>query len=428
MGTSIVLSNLAIPTSSLSIAGDGLAVSGSSMGASVTLNWSYRENSWPHVSDSGSADVSISGTTFAVNLAVGEADGEPTVSVTSNSCTIGSLSIKLHGGASWLYNLFVSVFSGQIKSSVESALNAAVKSAIDVQAAAALKTLPIEEKVDSISSFNFELTAAPVYDSAYISTAHYGAFIANVNPTPTPWAPVALPNADGSNEIQLILSEAVAISAAYVYQQAGYLSANLTQGPDWPSYAPALNTSTFKLFIPALYDAYPNEAMMFGLACNSTPVVAINTTGLYANFEGTLDAYVIEPNKTEVYAFTLGLQVYTSGNVSMRANNVTGSMACLYTAISLDKTAIGSFDVSLLQALVDVLVSKAVLPHLNTLIGYGFPIPVVDGIGIADAKFSYYDGYVVIGADLSYNPKPLLIALGLADAVDLDDAADVRIV
>jgi hypothetical protein len=42
----------------------------SGVGARCTLNWHYRKDSWPHISDSGSADIDVSGASASVKIQV----------------------------------------------------------------------------------------------------------------------------------------------------------------------------------------------------------------------------------------------------------------------------------------------------------------------------------------------------------------------
>ena len=46
--------------------------------------------------------------------------GHATLSCTDCSLDIGSLNIKFHGGASWLYNLFSSYIADDLKGSIQS--------------------------------------------------------------------------------------------------------------------------------------------------------------------------------------------------------------------------------------------------------------------------------------------------------------------
>jgi lipopolysaccharide-binding protein len=93
----------------------------------------------PHISDSGSCDVSVSSVSLSVSVVVGaDSSGHPTVKASGCSLDIGHLDITFHGGArciiiiieigtkgltsffsfSWLYNLFSDNIAGSLKGSL----------------------------------------------------------------------------------------------------------------------------------------------------------------------------------------------------------------------------------------------------------------------------------------------------------------------
>ena len=86
----------------------------------VNANWHYREHSWcvivllvdkdfafdvyvyyrPHISDSGSCDISVSSVSLSMGVVVGVDDkGHPTLKASGCSLSIGHLDITFHGGA-----------------------------------------------------------------------------------------------------------------------------------------------------------------------------------------------------------------------------------------------------------------------------------------------------------------------------------------
>ena len=75
------------------------------MSIDLQCNWHYRKDHWPHVSDGGSADISIGSSTITATMALSNSNGKPAVTASGCAIQIGSFSLKLHGGASWLYNL-----------------------------------------------------------------------------------------------------------------------------------------------------------------------------------------------------------------------------------------------------------------------------------------------------------------------------------
>ena len=48
-----------------------------------------------------------------------DSNGHATLTATSCLLTVGGVSVKFHGGASWLYNLFDNAISGSIKAAMQ---------------------------------------------------------------------------------------------------------------------------------------------------------------------------------------------------------------------------------------------------------------------------------------------------------------------
>eukprot|EP00118_Oscarella_pearsei_P000198 m.4415 g.4415 ORF g.4415 m.4415 type:complete len:501 (+) comp10700_c0_seq1:23-1525(+) len=408
-------SGLSIPTSSLTIvAGTGLQVSASGAAMHVTANWHYRESSWPHISDSGSCDVSVSSVSLNVVVTVGAASaGYPTISTKSCSFDIGHMDITFHGGASWLYNLFSDSISDALKGSIQGTVCSAAVSAINDQGNKALATVPVVEKLSSDSEINFALLQSPVFTSSYLQMLHKGEFFYTPHQSEAPFVPDPLPTSGASSSMMTVwLTDYLFNTAGYVYQEAGVLQGNITQKMI-PSGAPlSLNTSSFKLIIPALYEKYPNKAMQILVSATSAPYV--NTTTSYINLTAPCEvvAYVFTDEKTLVDVFTLGVTMHATVHVYLRQNGskeiVCANATYLRSDISLIKSNIGTFKVIGLEFAVNALCELGLIPFLNQYGAVGFPIPVVDGITFVDPKLDLGNGYIQVSTDLKYTPSVLL--------------------
>ena len=418
--TNIKISELKLPDAELELkAGEGLEVGVSDATCAVSLDFHWREHSWPHVSGSGSADVAISSTSVSVVVAVGESNQRPTVGVSSAAVDIGGFSIHVHGSESWLYNWLVGLFKGSIKGSIQSSLKDAIVNAVNQQAEHALATIPIVQKIDDFSSIDYAMLASPVISSSALTSEHLGQFQSNAPSPPSPWDPVSLPSTvSSSDEINLVLSTEVANSAGYVYFKAGALTTTVKELPSWSPVR--LNTTDFKLLIPKLYDAFPDMDMEFVLAANSTPNAQINVTGATCDVQGTVDVYVRPTPTTRTYAFTLGLTIFGEGKVSVSKSNITAVVAFVGTDLSLMKTSpqVGVFNAGILSDLVNLAITHGLVPWLNKVLAVGFPIPVVDGVTLSNVNVIYGDGYVGLASDFQYAPPAsFLKALGLKDSV-----------
>ena len=70
---------------------------------------------------SGSFDISASGLTFTLGINIGNnTEGGPKLTPLSCSCSLGSVNLKIHGGAAWFLNLFKGKIADAIKSALRS--------------------------------------------------------------------------------------------------------------------------------------------------------------------------------------------------------------------------------------------------------------------------------------------------------------------
>ena len=82
--------------------------------------------------------------------------------------------IDLHGGASWLYQIFVNMFSDSIKNSVQNALQDAITQNINDGLNNTLSTIPIEQQLSSQVEIDFPLVANPIFTTSYFTLPQLG--------------------------------------------------------------------------------------------------------------------------------------------------------------------------------------------------------------------------------------------------------------
>ena len=408
--TSILLSGLQIPSATLVTSSSGLLLQASGIYAHATANWHYRERSWPNVADSGSADVSIGSVSLNVDVVIGaDSKGHATLSAQSCSINIGSLDVTFHGGASWLYNLFSRYIADDLKGSLNTQICQAAVSAINTQGNAALESLPVIVAIDKTSEINYELLQPPIFTSGYLQTDHKGEFFSIANPVEAPFTPSPIPQpTDASRMMYIWLTDYIANTAGFVYQQAGSLQVLITPNMV-PSFLPyQLNTSYFQNLIPELYAKYPNQLMELFLNATKPPTLDIVPGSANFTIPGEVVVSVIMSDGSLQVAFVLGMVVYTDVSLAVvtRGSNqvVTANVTFLSAAISLDFSNIGQFNVSLLQDVANLLCTQFIIPVVNKYTAAGLPIPVIDGVSLLNADVEFGQDYAVVATDFSYNP------------------------
>jgi len=403
------ITELALPQNAITITpGVGLSLSIAQVSVGLTLSWRYRKVHWPHVSDHGTADISVSQTTAVVNLQITAANGRPVVAVASDGVAIGKLDIKLHGGASWLYNFFINILSGKLKSAVEKALTDGITKNIDNGLNKVLATLPIEVPVNHEVEIDYEFVANPVFSPGFVSVPALGEFYSIANPTecPAQYCPTdSLPEAATAEMVQMELGDYVANSAGYVFWQRGDLKLWIAD-KDIPSWAPIrLNTTSWKYILPQLTKLYPNNLMEVHVYASTAPVGVFSPSGAAVTAYGDMDFLVILPNGTMVPAFTLQGFVATSAEASINGETVFGVLSYIKGNWTLYQSQIGWFDATILADLLDVLFQKGIVPFINVILSQGIVLPTVQGLTFVQPTIGWGSGYLYISTNVQYSPS-----------------------
>lgn len=202
--SSIQLNSLTLPSNTISVVPNvGLSLVISDSSSHVSFDWHY--SSWL-ASDSGTGDVSISDTGISIEITITDQNGALHLSVDSASVDIKGFNLDLHGGASWLYDLFIDLFKGDIKNSIQSALQSALVEAVNTNANIALSKIPLKQNVGCCIYLSYALTQNPVFTSTYLTASENGEFYDIANPTTTPYAINALPDIYDTEMLQIFFS------------------------------------------------------------------------------------------------------------------------------------------------------------------------------------------------------------------------------
>ena len=411
--TKIHMGNIKIPKAALSTGTAGITVSASGLSLSGGANWHYKTHVIFPVSDSGSADISVSGTSLSVTVKIGrDAKGHATLSSSACKFNIGSLDIHFHGGASWLYNLFDSQIASAIKGSLNGQICSQAVKAIDTQGNKALESLPVKVNIDKTALVDYSIVKDPVFNAQYMETEHKGEFLSRANPQEAPISPVSLPSVGTTTRMLYIwLTTYIANTAGIVYNNAGILKVRIT--PDQvPANIPIkLNTSSFKPFIPSLYNKYPNMNMTLFLHATKPPVMTVDPKGANVTVFGDVDICVYDSKNKNVVtpAFNLSVIVYTNASLGVKEEGKTpyviGKANFIGANFSLIYSSIGNFDAKFLQEAVNVLCKDFVVHELNKYGAAGLEIPLIDGVQLINPEIKLGNQYIMIDTDINYKPS-----------------------
>ncbi|XP_030832049.1 bactericidal permeability-increasing protein-like [Strongylocentrotus purpuratus] len=409
--TNIRITTFSIPTASLTPdpAAGGLTLKTSGINLKVHGDWHYKIGGFIPISDSGNFDASASSISLAVTLRIGvDATGRPNISSKALDCSfnIGGLDVDLHGGASWLYNLFDDKIGDAIKDSLNGQICDTVIDEVNGSLEDELKDLQVIAPVGDVVEIDYSLVESPSFNGS-INTAHKGEVypIGNTTECPLP-VPQIPPDSDISRMVFIWITEYLPNSAGYALQNVGFLQYNVT-----PENVPAeeknyLNTSNFALdlLIPQINKMYPNMAMQINVNSTKAPVVKVASTGVQAVLVGDFIPYAILPNKTLAYLFTLSVTISAKVSVNFTGNNITWNISSFSTTMKAVHSAVGPFFTSALQLAVNTAIKVDLIPDLNKLGAVGAPLPQLDGFNFTKPVVSLGEGFLKIGTDLTYTP------------------------
>lgn len=178
------------PTSSVSLhPGSGLSFRLDGAGLSLHGDWRYRyKKRFLRIRHHGSFDASLTVASITLNVSVSTdtSSGRPTVASAGCSCTNDALEIRVHGGASWLYNLFMSSVERPLKAELQRLLCEEARKAVDVDGRSEIERLQVRVPVEESWLFDYRLVDTPRLDPDFIEFLHKGAFFHKNDDTSEP--------------------------------------------------------------------------------------------------------------------------------------------------------------------------------------------------------------------------------------------------
>ncbi|KAK3404407.1 hypothetical protein EUGRSUZ_K00725 [Eucalyptus grandis] len=348
----ITIYEIGVSSSHLRPGDSGVALVASGTTCNLSMNWFYSyKNTWlvpVEVSDKGGASVQVEGMEVGLTVGLENQEGTLKLSLMNSGCHVQDISIKLDGGAAWLYQGMVDAFGAQIASAVENAITKKLKEGIS-KLDSLLQSLPKEVHVDHNASLNVTFVNDPQLSSSSIGFEINGLFMGRQNEI--------LPNLyyhrnqhlsvlcrDPAKMLGITLDEAVFNSASSLYYDAKFMHWTVDKVPDQS----LLNTAEWRFLIPQLYKKYPNDDMDLNISLSSPPEIRISENNIDATVYADLIIDVLEAGEVIPVA-CISLVMRGSGSVKILQNNLAGSVKLNDFAMSLKWSNIGNLRIYLIQ-------------------------------------------------------------------------------
>ncbi|KAF4107123.1 hypothetical protein G5714_011487 [Onychostoma macrolepis] len=328
--------------------------------------------------------------------------GRPTVSMTNCAATVGSVNVKFHGGASWLYNLFSSFINKALRNALQKQICPLVADSIaDINPH--LKTLNVLAKVDQYAEIEYSMVGSPVISNTSIDLGLKGEFynIGQHKEPPFSPTPFSLPSQD-TDMLYIGVSAFTINSAGFVYNRAGALHLYITDDMI-PSGSPIrLNTKTFGTFIPQIEKMYPGLMMKLLVETVKEPLITFEPNNVTVQASSTVTAYAIQPNSTLSPLFVLNLEGSVSTHIYVTELKLAGNVTLNKIDMSLAKSYVGPFQVTSLDNIFTIVLKVAVIPKVNARLQEGYPLPAIGNMQLVNSQLQVLKDYLLIGTDVQF--------------------------
>ncbi|XP_020230620.1 putative BPI/LBP family protein At1g04970 [Cajanus cajan] len=397
----ITIKDVLVNSSSVKTGESGVVVAVSGATANLSIRWRYSVSSWLipiGISDSGNASVEVTGMQVGLTVNLRNQEGSLKLTLLDYGCYVGDLSIKLDGGASWLYQLLVDAFEGNIASAVEEAISEKIREGIE-NIDNLLQSIPKQISLDKTSALNVSFVGNPVLSNSSIAIAINGLFTGKNEASVLQGYQKGLKISSACGGlpkmIKLSIHENVFKSASLVYYYAGKMQLIIDELPDQA----ILNTAEWRFIVPQLYKRYPNDDMQLNISVSATPFIQVTYQHVAATIFVDITINVLEDGEVIPVA-CISVEISALCSVEIVGNNISGRLKLQNFSTYLKWSKIGKLHMNLIQSLMSSVLKTVILPYLNFKLNRGFPLPIIDGFGFQNANILYTQPWIAVCSDV----------------------------
>ncbi|KAG7957739.1 hypothetical protein I3843_11G190300 [Carya illinoinensis] len=400
--SNITINQVDIASSYVSTGESGIVLVASGATANLSMRWQYSYTTWLipiAITDKGDASVQVEGMVVGLTANLENQEGKLKLHLLECGCHVKDISIKLDGGASWLYQGVVDAFEAKIASAVESSISNKIREGI-IKLDSLLQSLPEHIPVYSIAVLNVTFVDNPVLSNSSIEfdinglvTSKDAVLVSNHNHKG--WKG-SFSCSSLAKMVQISLQDDVFNSASFVYFDEDYMHWIVDKVPDQS----LLNTSGWRYIAPQLYKQYPNDDMNLNISVSSPPIIKVAKDDIDAIINLDLTIYVIDAGQVIPVA-CISLEISTSSSAEIMGNNLAGSIRLKDFTTYLKWSEIGDLQIHLLQPVMSTLIKTALLPYVNLHLRRGIPLPLPHGFTLQNAEIVCTCSRAIVCSDLS---------------------------
>lgn len=378
------------------VQGTGVSVEVSQLTLAVTGSWATQ---FGIIHDRGSFDLAVYSIHISTLLQLGDDAGRLSISTVKCSASVGGVNMQFHGGASIIFQPFISAFSGKLSDMIRVQICPAIQQVIN-GLETTLQEIPANIPLGPYLYLSIPLTSSPAVTDQSFELDIKGEFYSRSSPSEPPFSARVFDMPSAENDMLSIAGSEFSVnSAAYAFFSSGALQINITDDMIPKSSPIHLNTSQFGGFIPQLPTLYPNMEMQVLLYASETPLCSFSPGLIEIHVPAAAKFSAVKPDGSLVPLFRLDVDSSFSGSVWID-KNLTGAFQMKNLTLTLGLSEIGDFKTDTLEQMAVMAVKMFVLPKLNAALKAGFPLPTLQGFSLINSQLLIKNGFVVIFTDV----------------------------
>ncbi|XP_024976996.1 putative BPI/LBP family protein At1g04970 isoform X1 [Cynara cardunculus var. scolymus] len=377
----------------------GVTIVASGATANLSLNWSYSYSTWLFdLSDSGLASIQVEGMEIGLTLGLKNQQGSLSLSPEDCGCYVHYISIKLEGGASWLYQGIVDYFEDDIVSAVEDTITKNVMDGV-MKLDSISESLPKEIAFGDVATLNITITEGPIMTNTSLLIGIDGLFTQiGYGITSGRYGNSLLSTGSCNNAEKMVgisVHENVLNSASVVYFNTNKMYWIIENLPEQK----LLNTAGWRFIIPKLYKEYPNDEMSLNFTILSPPIIEVENQGIVASVSSDVIINVVD-NGDVIPVACISMEIKASGSAGISLSTLAGGVSLSKLTMSLKWSKIGTLHMVLVQSVMSAFLRRIILPVVNLRLKIGYSLPDFHGYGLQNASIIYGDSKIIVCSDV----------------------------
>ncbi|XP_055508375.1 bactericidal permeability-increasing protein-like [Leucoraja erinacea] len=354
------------------------------------------------IHDGGTFDLNINDLSAAFIVGVSLDSSRPMITYNNCVATLGDLDLKMYGGGSWFYKMFLGKVKDLIRQIIPKQLCSEFRNRVG-KLEDVIQTLRVSWQLDKYVEFDYSLVGEPEITTDFIDFPIKGELYDVQHHTEAPFTAQLFNLSNITNQMLVVgLSEYSVNTGGFAYFVAGALQFNITNDMIPKDIPFQLNTSSLNFLLPEVAKEYPNLLMKVVMSATKQPIVKLVPGKFSSDVFTAAEVFVILPNNSLAELFLLGITASVSGQVYTSYGKLHGSVSLSSVDLVLEESKVGTIPVNQMETVLKLGLQKIVIPKINAKLKKGLPIPKIDKIALINPIIEIDQGSILFATDIQY--------------------------